>query len=192
MDGCEVLIKDHRKVEGLFEQYKSTIEPAVKRQLGNEMIRILSIHTYIEERYLYPLCREVITKDNEGAKLADHGIHEHREMKLTLDKMLNGDAQTTDYDEQVMHLIKKTIHHHGDEEEDIFPKLRENATQERLIKFGQDLEEAKKTAPTHPHPNAPDQPPFNFVAAPILHAIDAYLDKGKDFPKETSTPTQSK
>lgn len=65
-EGVDYLILDHRTIEDLFNKYQETTEPAQRRRLVNEMIRELSMHTVIEEQYLYPLCQQVILEDHEG------------------------------------------------------------------------------------------------------------------------------
>lgn len=131
---------------------------------------------------MYPLCREVIVENREGHKLSEHGLKEHREIKGILDKLLSMDENSEEFDKNVREVIKDTLHHHKDEERDIFPELKKHASFERLVNFGNDLEQAKKTAPTHPHPHAPDEPPFNTIIAPLLHAVDKVLDTSRAFP----------
>jgi len=182
MDGVDYLIRDHRTIEEVFDTYAHTIDTSTKRRLVNEMIRLLSMHTVIEERFLYPLCKEVILEDGQGEKLSEHGIKEHRKMKLTLERLLSLDENTETFDEEVKHLIKETKHHHGDEEEDIFPLLRKYASKECLIEFASQLDSAKSIAPTHPHPGAPDRPPFNTLVTPILAVADKIMDQTRLFP----------
>jgi len=182
MDGVDYLIRDHRAVEELFDRFESAIDYDAKRRLVNEMIRLLSIHTVIEERFLYPLCKEVILEGGEGEKLSEHGLKEHRKMKLTLEDLLSLDEKTDAFNEQVAHLIKETKHHHGDEEDEIFPLLRKYTSKERLIEFAAQLDSAKLIAPTHPHPGAPDRPPFNTLVTPILSVADKILDQTRLFP----------
>eukprot|EP00026_Physarum_polycephalum_P017232 Phypoly_transcript_18390.p1 GENE.Phypoly_transcript_18390~~Phypoly_transcript_18390.p1 ORF type:complete len:214 (+),score=36.76 Phypoly_transcript_18390:107-748(+) len=182
MDGIEFLINDHKYIESLFEQYKVAKSAETRRRLANEMIRELSMHTVIEEMHLYPLCRLLITENDEGKKLSEHGLKEHRHLKEELDKLLDMDEHSEEFDNEVHHVMKKTLHHHGDEEKDIFPQLRKHATHEQLLQFGNDLHASRKVAPTHPHPHAPDQPPFNSIVAPFLHAVDSILDTNRVFP----------
>jgi len=176
------LIRDHRAVEALFDSYNAVSDPSYRRRIVNEIIRELSIHTVIEERYLYPLCREAIPEHNEGKKLAEHGLKEHRELKVLLDHLLYLDEHSPQFDITVQEVIKDCLHHHKDEERDIFPLLRTHVSHERLIRFGVDMDAAKRTAPTHPHPHAPDQPPVNTILAPLLHVMDKVLDTGRAFP----------
>jgi hypothetical protein len=48
-----------------------------------------------------------------------------------------------------------------------------------LEELAQAMEQAKKLAPTHPHPRAPDTPPGNLVAGVAAGAIDKAEDTGK-------------
>jgi len=182
MDGVDYLIRDHRAIEELFDRFNQAYDPTAKRRLVNEMIRLLSMHTVIEERFLYPLCKEVILEDGQGEKLSEHGIKEHHKMKVTLDELLSLDENTAAFNEKVAHLIKETKHHHGDEEGEIFPLLRKSTTKERLIHFASQLDSAKAIAPTHPHPSAPDRPPFNTLVTPILSVADKIMDQTRLFP----------
>jgi len=151
----------------------------------NEIIRQLSIHTSIEERVLYPLTRAKIPEGNEGNKLSDHGLKEHREMKEILDRLQSMDVDCAQFGEDVSSLLHDVKHHHKDEERDIFPQLRTHLNKEELIDMGAQLDAAKNSARTHPHPNLPDQPPFNYAVEPLIHVLDTVMDSGRNFPAET-------
>ena len=60
-----------------------------------------------------------------------------------------------------------------EEEGDLFPKVRKAMTRNELADLGARMEEAKMTAPTRPHPRAPDTPPGNLVAGPMAAVMDA-------------------
>ena len=51
-----------------------------------------------------------------------------------------------------------------------------------LAVLGEAMEAAKKLAPTHPHPMAPDTPPGNIVS----DALAKILDSGKDLVRGTA------
>jgi hypothetical protein len=55
----------------------------------------------------------------------------------------------------------------------LFPKVRDELGRSAL---GDALQEAKKNAPTHPHPRSPDSPPGNLV----IGAIAAVVDRAED------------
>ncbi|MFC7818964.1 hemerythrin domain-containing protein, partial [Streptomyces sp. NPDC057367] len=55
---------------------------------------------------------------------------------------------------------------------------------DELMKLGDKVRQAKKTAPTRPHPSAPDTPPANKLLAPGAGMVDRVRDaltgRGKD------------
>src|ERR1700748_3716001 len=59
---CHVLLKeDHKQVKALFRQFqhKGTAD-AVKGQLVEKMIELLTVHTYIENECMYPEVRKAL------------------------------------------------------------------------------------------------------------------------------------
>jgi hypothetical protein len=77
-------------------------------------------------------------------------------------------------------LIESVRHHVEEEEQELFPEVRKEMKRKPLQELGAKMEEAKKTAPTKPHPKAPDEPPANLVAG----AGAAVADKAKTAVKE--------
>ena len=58
----------------------------------------------------------------------------------------------------------------------MFPKLQASVSKAELQEMGGKLAAAKKMAPTHPHPNAPNTPPGNLVGG----VAAAVMDKARD------------
>src|SRR5688500_1072985 len=67
MDVIELLQQDHRKVEGLFNDYQSTQDDDTAEQICRE----LEMHTTIEEEIVYPRLAEI------DAELEQHAEEEH-------------------------------------------------------------------------------------------------------------------
>jgi hypothetical protein len=63
-----------------------------------------------------------------------------------------------------------------DEEDNLFVSLRQACTAEVLQDLGEKVRRAKKTAPTRPHPGAPDTPPANKVLGPGVGLVDRVRD----------------
>jgi hypothetical protein len=63
-----------------------------------------------------------------------------------------------------------------EEERDLFRRLRQICSDDELRDLGDKVRTAKKVAPTHPHPSAPDTPPGNFVAGPMAGLVDKVRD----------------
>ncbi|HSH58696.1 MAG TPA: hemerythrin domain-containing protein [Acidimicrobiales bacterium] len=176
MDAITILMNDHRTVDQLFTHLEGSPPGAEQRsQAVQEVIRELSVHAVIEEQVLYPAIREEVPG---GEDLADHSIDEHQEVKEALARLERLDPADAETDKTLQQLTSDVRHHVGEEEGPggLFERLRASVSQERLEEMGEQLEAAKKLAPTHPHPKAPSTPPGNVVAG----AAAAIMDKARD------------
>ena len=59
---------------------------------------------------------------------------------------------------------------------DLLPKLRDACDEADFRELGKKFEQAKKMAPTRPHPSAPDKPPANKILGPGVGLIDRMRD----------------
>jgi hemerythrin superfamily protein len=176
-DAIELLIADHRTVEQLFKQYTAAARDAgVSKHAADEIVKELSIHAVIEEQILYPTARKVLP---DGDALADHALQEHQEVKELLTQVDGKDATDPQVRTTFGKIEQAVTEHVEEEENDLFPKLRSKCDQDQLQKMGQAMEKAKAIAPTHPHPNAPNQPPGNIVAGLGAAVIDKVRDAAK-------------
>ena len=127
MDALELLISDHEKVRALFEQFKSAKEADDTERLGQlqrEIFTELEVHTGIEEDVFYPEAKEA---GEEAQELVN---------ELTPDDAAWKAKMTV--------LIENVEHHADEEEEEMFPQLREVFGDERLQRMGEQLAEAKE------------------------------------------------
>jgi hypothetical protein len=62
------------------------------------------------------------------------------------------------------------------EENEMFPRVRDALDIAKLNELGTRLERAKKTAPTRPHPRAPQEPPGNVVVGMAAGVVDRARD----------------
>ena len=181
MDAIKLLKQDHRNVERLFKAYERAGERANKQkaQLVEQVIRELSIHASIEEQLLYPAARKL--SDTLDAQVLE-ALEEHHLAKATLAELEEMSPKDERFDAKVSVLIENVRHHVEEEEEELFPQLRKRMDPEALAALGEAMERAKKFAPTHPHPMAPDTPPGN-VVSDVLAKI---LDTGRDVVRGTA------
>lgn len=175
MEAISVLKKDHRMVEELFKKFEQAGDRAfkTKRRLVDEIITELSVHAAIEEQVFYPATREA-REENEEMVL--EALEEHHLVKLALSELEKMDPADERFTAKVTVLIENVRHHVKEEEGQMFPKVRKAMKPDDLARLGEELEEAKESAPTRPHPAAPDQPPGNVVAGSMATVMDA----GKD------------
>jgi hypothetical protein len=77
-----------------------------------------------------------------------------------------------------MSQLRREVDEHVREEEgELFTQLRAHVSQQDLDELGRLLGQAKHTAPTRPHPGAPDQPPALTAIGPVAAAYDRLRDR---------------
>src|SRR6478736_5091935 len=166
MDAITLLKNDHRSVEKLFKRFEQAGDKAYaeKQKLVDRIIEELSQHAAIEEQVFYPVARATVP-DTED--LALESLEEHHIVKWVLSEIDGMDPHDERFDAKVTVLIENVRHHVEEEESDFFPKVRDQLGRKALVDLGEALTEAKKSAPTHPHPRLPDAPPVNSLAGTI-------------------------
>lgn len=120
-DAIALLEADHREVDGLFEQYETLSDNAEKKALADKICLALKVHTQIEEELLYPPAREK-TGDLD---LIDEAVVEHMGAKgliAEIEAMAPGQPL---YDAKVKVLGEQVRHHVEEEEQELFPEVRE-------------------------------------------------------------------
>jgi hemerythrin superfamily protein len=175
MDAITLLRDDHKTVEQLFKRFEKAGDRAYveKRQIVDRIIEELSIHAAIEEQVFYPVARATVA-DTEDIAL--ESLEEHHIVKWLLSELVDLDPAAERFDAKVTVLIENVRHHVEEEQDEFFPKVRHGLSRAQLADLGEALANAKKTAPTHPHPRSPDTPPGNSVAGTIAGVIDRVGD----------------
>src|SRR5437764_13798383 len=178
MDAVTLLKNDHKTVEGLFKKFEKAGPNAhkTKQDLVEKIIEELSIHAAIEEQVFYPAVREAAPDEND---LVLESLEEHHIVKWVLSEIDGMDPTEERFEAKVTVLIENVRHHVEEEEGDLFPALRKAMKRKELEELAQAMEKAKKVAPTHPHPRAPDTPPGNRVAGVAAGAVDRAQATGK-------------
>ena len=171
-DAIELLTADHADVEQMFTQIEAVPQGGTRDRLVDGLIRELSVHAAIEEQVLYPAMRKALP---DGDTLVQEAIDEHQQVKEILAGIERAGAPG-ERDPLLVQLIGNVRHHVDEEESELFPKLQASIGSDELRDIGAKLAAAKKMAPTHPHPNAPNTPPGNIVGG----AAAAVMDKARD------------
>ncbi|SFJ55684.1 hemerythrin domain-containing protein [Caulobacter sp. UNC279MFTsu5.1] len=134
-----LLKKDHREVEGWFDEYEQLEEGAEKLALFNKIALALKVHTRIEEEIFYPEERGEIEDD-----LLDEAYVEHdgaKKLIAEIEAMQPGD----DYYDAKVKVLGEYIKHHVKEEEQpggIFAQAKKG--DEDLEAMGQRLKARKE------------------------------------------------
>lgn len=136
MDAIELLKQDHKTVEKIF----SAMEKKENRQkVFPELDRELSVHAEIEEKIFYPATKEAEpTRD-----LILESIEEHKQIKMVLADLEQTDMTTDVWGAALKVLKEDVMHHVGEEEAELFPKVRKVLSKQQLEDLGTRMEELK-------------------------------------------------
>ncbi|MFE0190507.1 hemerythrin domain-containing protein [Streptomyces sp. NPDC059008] len=173
-DVIKELTTDHREVEELFKQFEDAPPGSEERRRLVDVLTIeLVRHSVAEEEYLYPAVREHV---EGGDALADKELADHARVEQLLKDLQQRAATDLDFDRLVVKLRTEVTAHVDDEENRLFAQLRTDVHPYVLEELGNKVRQAKKKAPTRPHPGAPSTPPANKLLAPGLGMVDRVRD----------------
>jgi hemerythrin superfamily protein len=143
MDGLEQLIQDHRAVDEMFTMIEQAMgEDAEKvQELTQEVIQSLALHSELEETFLYPVMREIVGDDK-----TDEAIAEHEEVDEIMDRLQVMVPEDDDFPTTCSELMDGVRHHVEEEENELFPQLREALDEQRLRQMGREMLRAKQGA----------------------------------------------
>ena len=168
------LVTDHREVEEFFGKIEA-LPPGHKdrKVYADQATMELVRHSVAEEAYLYPAVREHLVNGNT---MADRELEDHAEAEQIMKDLESCEADDPEFDRLIGTLMSEIRSHVADEEENLFPQLRTACTAQMLDDLGDKVRQAKKLAPTRPHPSAPDKPPANKLLAPGAGLVDRLRD----------------
>ncbi|HKB75372.1 MAG TPA: hemerythrin domain-containing protein [Myxococcales bacterium] len=174
MDALALLKKDHQTVEKLFARF----EKKPSKETADRFVRELSIHAAVEEQLFYPALRKLAQSEQleEVDEEVLEALEEHHVAKWVLSEIEGLDEDDERFEAKCMVLIESVRHHVKEEEGSLFRFARRLFKRDQLAELGKLMQKAKKMAPTHPHPRAPDEPPGNILAG----GLAAILDRGRD------------
>lgn len=143
MDAIKLLTDDHDAVRELFQQFRAATEAddeQRQRELQEQIFDELETHTRIEETIFYPAVKELGVDDLTDT--VDEGIQEHHVVKVLMREIR--DLSAHDVFVAKMTVLIENVEHHAEEEEDeLFPELRERMGDDRLERLGDELAAAK-------------------------------------------------
>jgi hemerythrin superfamily protein len=171
MDAITLLKNDHRTVEQLFKRFEKAGDRAYaeKRDIVDRVVEALSVHAAIEEQLFYPVVRATVP-GTEDVTL--ESVEEHHIVKWVLSELEGMDPDDERFDAKATVLIENVRHHVREEEGDVFPRVRDELGRNALNDLGEAMAEARKTAPTRPHPRSPDSPPGNVLVGAAAGVAD--------------------
>jgi iron-sulfur cluster repair protein YtfE (RIC family) len=140
-DAIALLEADHREAQAMFKQFEELSDRAnaTKKKLTDQICTALELHTQIEEEIFYPAVREA-SSDLED--IVDESLVEHASAKELIAQLQEMDPEDELYDAKVKVLGEQIEHHVGEEENEMFPKVRKLKLD--LVALGEEMAARKE------------------------------------------------
>ncbi len=148
-DAIVLLKDDHKKIQKLFRSFEqsSPTAHATRGKIVDDIIEALTVHTYIENEVMYPQVRARVP-DLEQDVLESY--EEHHVADLIVMELMTLQPDSEHFQAKTTVLIENVRHHVEEEEQEWFPKVRAALGRKELSEIGEQLLQAKETAPRRP------------------------------------------
>ena len=138
LNALDLLRRDHKHLEGLLHRFEKTRGDDEQRELCEQIVSGLKLHTEIEEQVFYPYLREATARED----LFQEATIEHDLAKELLEQ-LPKEQPGTPRMMAMMKVLADQVHHHVQEEEtEIFPQIEETGVD--LKALGEALQDCRE------------------------------------------------
>jgi hemerythrin superfamily protein len=136
MNAIEMLKKQHREVEELFETLEGAGEGAMKtkERVFEQLADALAVHAEIEEKIFYPESKDAAADTEE---LLREAVEEHLSVKRVIADLMQTGPEDEQFDARCKVLKEQIEHHVKEEEEELFPKVKKACSKEQLEDMGE-------------------------------------------------------
>lgn len=132
----DLIRMDHTKVNTLFMQVEQTEDPQKLQEYFGQIYKDLTAHSIAEEQIVYPAVRSYYSETQDL-------YNEQDEMKKMLEQIKATSPASSDFKPMVKQLMQAVMHHVRQEENDMFPKLRDNFSDEQQKQMATQFKTAK-------------------------------------------------
>ncbi len=136
-DALQMLREDHDKVKEMFGKFTQEKDGGRKKEIGDEIIWELQIHSKLEEQLFYRALTE------EEPELMARSEEEHHVAQVLEEELAQMDASDSHYSAK-FHVLEENVRRHIEEEESEVFKVAEKLGKERLAKLGERMSERKQ------------------------------------------------
>lgn len=177
MDAIDLTTRDHRSLVELLERWERAgpTSPRRRQALLDEIVRATAEHVSLQERVLYP----ALVGAGEGEPQAVRAARAHGLAERALVRIQRIDPGNGEIDAAMDALIRFLRRHVAEEQQRVLPLFIDCMTEDRLRQVGHELQRAKRTAPTRPHPLVPRRGGVKRVADPMVAVTDRLRDVGR-------------
>lgn len=147
-NATQLIRRDHKKVEGLFDKFEQTKTESAKRRIVDQAIRELEIHAKLEEEIFYPAVRKQLGEED----LLDEAKQEHQQAKEIMRELKKLENQDGELDDKFSELVESVKHHVEEEENELLPKVEHSEMD--LAELGDQILERKEELQEEMQPKA--------------------------------------
>ncbi len=138
-DAIELLTQQHRQAEQIINQALETSEqPEQRAELLEQAVTMLRAHMVLEETTFYPFVQEALGEEAE--ELLQESLVEHQLARNGVEQLVVLMPDAPGIDGAITIVRDGVLHHVREEEQELFPMLRERAG-ERLQEVGEQMEQ---------------------------------------------------
>ncbi len=150
-DALDLIQGDHDDFRDMLNRYEEieVDDHDAKKQLIEELIGRVVVHSAMEEEAFYPFVMEQVPETEDDIR---EEIEEHHVVEMIMAELKAMDPDDDQFDAKVEVFAENLLHHLEEEEDTLFPMLREELDETTLEGLRGNLERAKDGAPTEPDP----------------------------------------
>ena len=127
VDAMALLSADHDDVEEMFIDFQELVRnngsDLERGDLVDQICLALTVHATIEEEIFYPAARDALGDPG----LVEQAEQEHASAKALIEQLQGMDPSEDQYDNLVLQLQEAVDQHVQEEEDEMFPQLRDSA-----------------------------------------------------------------
>jgi hemerythrin-like domain-containing protein len=144
MNAIQLLKLDHKHVEELFREYERLDGRRNARTLVQRIIKELKTHSAVEQQALYPT---VASEVPDTRRLVLKSLEEHHLTNVELSELERMSADDERCEAKMLVLIDTMRMHIQEEENVLFPAMRQVMSKKRLDEIGENIERIKRRPP---------------------------------------------
>jgi hypothetical protein len=176
-DVVELLVDQHNRIKALFGQVAES-QGKQKRELFEDLVRLLAVHETAEEVVVHPVARRNI---DSGDQVVDGRRREEDQAKRELAQIYDMGVDHPEFNAKLAALGDAVQKHANREESEEFQSLRQKMSKEQLTQMAGAVRAAEKVAPTRPHPRSGESAPANLLTGPPMAVFDRVRDAVRDW-----------
>lgn len=136
MKATDVILRDHRAAEDLFETFKGAT-PDAQEAIAKDLFDALIAHEKMEDKHFYPALEEEVSDDDPAI---DDITGEQTRLEMEVMAIRAMTFVVGESEDRIAQMMEKVLAHARKEESVILPMAEELLSTERLEELGANME----------------------------------------------------